>query len=124
MKNLKKSTKVLIIAGIALDVAITVFLFTISIIMLAKTAGKTANDIENATGFIGYLQKHPLVYGLAFVVPLFLLLAGNIIGLVIYVKKTSENRPIQVQVNDLSEEQKEALKQELLKDLQGDKEKE
>ena len=122
MKNLKKSTKVLIIAGIALDVAITVFLFTISIIMLAKTAGKTANDIENATGFIGYLQKHPLVYGLAFVVPLFLLLAGNIIGLVIYVKKTSENKP--VQVNDLSEEQKEALRQELLKDLQGDKEKE
>ena len=122
MKNLKKSTKVLIIAGIALDVAITVFLFTISIIMLAKTEGKTANDIENATGFIGYLQKHPLVYGLAFVVPLFLLLAGNIIGLVIYVKKTSENKP--VQVNDLSEEQKEALRQELLKDLQGDKEKE
>ena len=122
MKNLKKSTKVLIITGIALDVAITVFLFTISIIMLAKTAGKTANDIENATGFIGYLQKHPLVYGLAFVVPLFLLLAGNIIGLVIYVKKTSENKP--VQVNDLSEEQKEALRQELLKDLQGDKEKE
>ena len=71
MKNLKKPIKVLIFAGIALDVAITVFLFVLSIIMLAKTAGKTANEIENATGFIGYLQHHPLLYGLAFVVPLF-----------------------------------------------------
>ena len=117
MKNLKKPLKVLIIAGIALDVAITVFLFVVSIIMLAKTAGKSANEIQNATGFIGYLQNHPLVYGLAFVVPLFVLLAGNIIGLVIYVKRTSENKP--VQVNDLSDEQKEALRQELLKELQG-----
>ena len=117
MKNLKKPLKVLIIAGIALDVAITVFLFVVSIIMLAKTAGKSANEIQNATGFIGYLQNHPLIYGLAFVVPLFVLLAGNIIGLVIYVKRTSENKP--VQVNDLSDEQKEALRQELLKELQG-----
>ena len=123
MKNLKKPLKVLIIAGIALDVAITVFLFVVSIIMLAKTAGKSANEIQNATGFIGYLQNHPLVYGLAFVVPLFVLLAGNIIGLVIYVKRSSQNKP--VQVNDLSDEQKEALRQELLKELQGgDKEKE
>ena len=116
-----KIKKPLLIAIIAVDVAITVFLFTVSIIMLAKTVGKTANEIENAKGFIGYLQNHPLVYGLAFVVPLFLLLAGNIIGLVIYVKKTSENKP--VQVNDLSDEQKEALRQELLKDLQGESEK-
>ena len=118
-----KIKKPILIALIAVDVAVTVFLFTISIIMLAKTAGKTANEIQNATGFIGYLQNHPLVYGLAFVVPLFLLLAGNIIGLVIYVKKTSQNKP--VEVNDLSDEQKEALRQELLKELQGgDKEKE
>ena len=123
MKKISKGLKVLIIIGIAIDVAITVFLFTVSIIMLAKTAGKTANEIENATGFIGYLQKNPKVYGFAFVVPLFLLLAANIIGLVIYVKKSSQNRP--VEVNDLSEEQKEALRQELLKELQGgDKEKE
>ena len=116
-----KNKKPLIIALIAVDVAVTVFLFVISIIMLAKTAGKTANEIQNATGFIGYLQNHPLVYGLAFVVPLFLLLAGNIIGLVIYVKKSAERKPMQV--NDLSEEQKEALRQELLKDLQGNSEK-
>ena len=113
-----KIKKPVLIALIAVDVAITVFLFTISIIMLAKTAGKTSYEIQQeATGFIGYLQLHPLVYGLGFVVPLFLLLAGNIIGLVIYVKKSSENKP--VQVNDLSDEQKEALRQELLKELQG-----
>lgn len=70
------------------------------------------------TGFIGWLVNlKPLIYGLAFVVPLFLLLAANIIGLVLYVKKSAKREP--VQVNDLTEEQKEALRQELLKDLQG-----
>ena len=50
-------------------------------------------------------------------VPLFILLALNIVGLVIYVKKTSKKEP--AKLDDLSDEQKEALRQELLKDLQG-----
>lgn len=112
-----KNKKPLIITLIALDVGITVFLFVLSIIMLAQTAGKTAAEIEAATGFIGYLQQHPLVYGLTCVVPLFILLAFNIIFLVIYVKKTAKKEP--VKVNDLTDEQKEALRQELLKDLQN-----
>ena len=87
--------------------------------MLANTVGKTPAEIAaNAdNGLIGYLQNHTTVYGLAFVVPLFVLLAGNIVGLVIFVKKTSKSEP--AKLDDLSEEQKEALRQELLKDLQG-----
>ena len=85
--------------------------------MLAETVGKTPAEMAANTGFIGYLQNHTTLYGLAFVVPLFVLLAGNIVGLVIYVKKTSKSEP--AQLNDLSEEQKEALRQELLKDLMG-----
>ncbi len=112
-----KNKKPLFITLIALDVAITVFLFVLSIIMLANTAGKSAADIENAEGFIGFLMKNPMVYGLGFVLPLFVLLAANIIGLVIYVKKTAQKGP--VKVNDLSDEQKEALRQELLRDLQN-----
>ena len=46
-----------------------------------------------------------------------MLLAANIVGLVIYVRKTSKKEP--TKLDDLSEEQKEALRQELLKDLQG-----
>ena len=87
--------------------------------MLASTVGKTpAEIIANAdNGLIGYLQNHTTFYGLVFVVPLFLLLAGNIVGLVIYVRKTTKSEP--TQLDDLSAEQKEALRQELLKDLMG-----
>jgi len=69
-------------------------------------------------GFIGYLQNNPTVYLVAFVIPLFVLLAANIIGLVIYVRKSTKKEPIQV--NDLTDEQREALKAELLKDLEND----
>ena len=112
-----KNKKPLFISLIALDVIITIALFVISIIMLAN-AGKTAGERAAMTGFVGWLVNlKPLVYGLAFVVPLFLLLAVNIIGLVIYVKRSTKKEP--VQVSDLTDEQKEALRQELLKDLQG-----
>ena len=114
-----KIKKPLFIAIIALDLGLTIFFLVISIIMLANTVGKTPAEIAaNANnGLIGYLQNHTTVYGLGFVVPLFLLLALNIVGLVIFVKKTSKSEP--AKLDDLSEEQKEALRQELLKDLQG-----
>ena len=114
MKNLKKP---LIIAALVLDVGITVFLFIISILILAKVIpAATLNEaINNSQGLIRYLLKNPTIYLVAFVIPLFVLLAGNVIGLVIYVKKTSSKQP--AQLDDLTEEQKEALRQELLKDL-------
>ena len=114
-----KNKKALYITLIALDVAITIALLVISIIMLVRTSTMTRPEIVNAKGFIGYLQNHPLVYGLAFVVPLFILLAVNIIALYIYVKKTSKKA--EVSVSDLTDEQKEALRQELLNDLQNGK---
>ena len=107
--------KVLFIAGVSLDVAITIFLFVLSIIMLAN-AGKTDVERQAMTGFVGWLVNlDPLVYGLAFVVPLFVLLAANVVGLVIYVRANTKKEP--VKVSDLSDEQKEALKKELLNDL-------
>lgn len=124
---MKKSLKVLLIIGIAIDVAITVFLFTISIIMLA-TLGKygdakiAAANVDPDT-LVHYLLDNTNVYFWAFVFPLFILLAGNIIGLVIYVKKTSA-KEAPAKLDDLSEEQKEALRQELLKDLMKDQPKE
>lgn len=110
-----KNKKPLFIALVSVDVALTVFLFVISILMLANASKSTAEK-EAMTGLIGYLVNHPMFYGLVFVVPLFVLLAANIVGLVIYVKKNAKK---DVKVNDLSEAQKEALKQELLRDLQG-----
>ena len=118
MKNFKKP---LIIAGLVLDVGVTIFLFVISIMILAKVIpAATLNEaINNSKGLIKYLLKNPTVYLVAFVIPLFVLLALNVVGLIIYVKKTSGVKP--AQLDDLSEEQKEALRQELLKDLQGEK---
>ena len=121
---MKKYQKVLIIAGIALDVAITIFFFVISIVMLIML-GKYGNPQEatkHASGLILYLLEHTVFYFWVFVFPLFVLLAGNIIGLVFYVKKTSAQENAPAKLDDLSEEQKEALKAELLKDLQKNNE--
>ena len=122
---MKKSNKILIIAGIAVDVAVTVFLFVISIIMLVMLGkyGTAVEAIRYAEGLILYLLQNTKVYFWAFVFPLFILLAGNIVGLVFYVKKTS-SKEAPAQLNDLSEEQKEALRQELLRDLMKGKEEE
>ena len=116
-----KNKKPLWIALITIDVAITTFLLVISIIMLANV-NKSAGERAIMEGFVGWLVNlKPWVYGVAFVVPLFLLLVANVIGLVIYVRRSTKVEvQANVTVNDLSEEQKEALRQELLRDLQGD----
>ena len=122
---MKKTTKSLIIIGIAIDVAITLFLFAISIAMLV-TIGKYGNTKQaemNSSGLILYLLQHTAFYFWIFVFPLFVLLLANIIGLVFYVKKTSAKENAPTKLDDLSEEQKEALRQELLKDLMKDTEK-
>ena len=112
---MQKYKKPLFITLITLDVAITIFLFVLSIIMLAN-AGKTDVERQAMTGFIGWLVNlEAWVYGVAFVVPLFVLLAANVVGLVIYVKRATKKEP--VKVSDLTDEQKEALKKELLQDL-------
>lgn len=113
---MSKNKKILAFVGLGLDAAITLFLFVISIIMIVKSVTMNAVEIEHATGFIGFLQKNPTVYLLGFVVPLFILLAVNIIVLVVYVKKNSTIK-VDVTVNDLSDEQKEALKRQLLEEL-------
>lgn len=120
---MKKFKKPLIIAGLVLDVGVTIFLFVISIMILAKvipaaTLEEALNNSRNMP-LIHFLLEHQTIYLVLFVVPLFLLLAINVIGLIFYVKKTSGAQP--AQLDDLSEEQKEALRQELLKDLQGEK---
>lgn len=120
---MKKSTKYLLIAGVAIDVAITLFLFVVSVIIIILTGKYGVREAPNhASGLILFLLKNTTVYFWGFVFPLFVLLAGNIIGLVFYVKKTSKEE--QPKLQDLSEEQKEALRQELLRDLMKETDKE
>ena len=111
-----KFKKPLFIALVSLDVAITVFYLVVSIIMLSATATTKLEDVDPNT-FIGYLQLHTTFYLWVFVVPLFVLLAANIVGLVIYVRKTTKQEP--VKVDDLTDEQKAELRKQLLEELGG-----
>lgn len=120
-KNVKKG---LLIGGIVLDVGITIFLLIISIIMLAtmpKNSIEMSQAIEMNGPFIGYLQQNSTVYLFTCVVPLFLLLGVNIVGLVMYIKKVGKTKAT---LAELSDEQKDALKAELLKDLTESKKEE
>ena len=120
-KNVKKG---LLIGGIVLDVGITVFLLVVSIIMLAtmpKDSIEMSEAIEKNGQFIGYLQQNPTVYLFTCVVPLFLLLGVNVVGLVMYIKKAGKTKAT---LAELSDEQKDALKAELLKDLTESKKEE
>lgn len=113
-----KNKKALWITIGALDVAIVGFLFVVHIIMLANVIGKTPAEVQvmaQGEGFVSFLISHLAVYGFGFVLPLFLILAANIVGLVIYLRRNLKGG--KVTVSDLSAEEKEALKKELLKDL-------
>ena len=107
---MKKSKKALYIILFGLDFAITVFLLVVSVIRLVKLSSRTTADILNAKGFFGYLRNHTTFYFCLFVLPLFLLLAANIVGLVLYVRKSTKAEPIQR--NQLSDEQKAQLRKE------------
>ena len=110
--------KILWISLAVLDVGLVTFLFVIHIIMLANVVGKSpaaVQEFAKGKGLFPYLAGHLYVYGFAFVLPLFLILAANIVGLVLYIRKTTKVE--KVTVSDLSDEEKEALKKELLKDL-------
>lgn len=120
-----KNKKALWISLISVDVVVTLFLFVIHIIMLANVVGKTSAQIQqyinSHNDLITFLIKNKWVYLFAFVVPLFLILAGNIVALVLYVR--AQTKKEQVTVSNLSDEQKEALRKELLKELAGEPEK-
>ena len=107
-----KTKKILLIGGIVLDVVIPAFVLTTSIIMLA-TMPQNASSIDTST-FIGYLQANPTVFLLSCVLPLFLLLALNITALVWYVKKVANKK---IALSDLSDEQKEAIRKQLLSEM-------
>lgn len=114
-----KTKKILFFTGLGVDVAVTIFLFVLAIIMLA-TMPADGRDMQDAVAkngpFIGYLQQHYTIYFWACVFPLILLLIGNVVFLVLYIRKAGK-KP-EVAVDDLSEEQKAALRAELLKDLE------
>jgi len=120
---MKKSKKALWISLISVEVVVTIFLFVVSIIMLATMPDSTTRKIIEQNGpknFIQWFQIHPTEYLLIGVLPLFILLILNIVLLVRYMKKLAAKKKIAVY--DLNDAEKEALRKELLKDLNQTKE--
>ena len=117
---MKKYKKPLLIALVVFDVAIITFFLVVSIMLLSVVIPyqNKADQIAHANALVKAILQMPAAGSFfAFVFPIFLVLAGNIVGLMLYVRKTTKKEP--AKISDLSEEQKEALRQELLKDLQG-----
>ena len=82
-----------------LDLGIVTFLFVVHIVMLSHVIGKTPLEVQlfaKGEGLFPYLAGHLDVYGYAFVIPLFVVLAANIVGLVIYIKKVTKKEKVSV----------------------------
>ena len=109
--------KALIIAGIAVDVLITIALFVFSIVILVNMPDSRFESLPADT-FLGYFQHNPEMILLVDVLPLALLLVGNVCLAIWYIKKTGKKEEKkQVSLNDLSEEEKAALKQKILQEM-------
>ena len=121
-----KLKKTLIFSGIAIDIAATTFLLVVAIIMIATMPSaeevqfRRDEVIATRGEFIGNLQLNPTLYFWSCVFPLIVLFIGNIVGLFFYVKYVGERK---ARLADLSDDQREALKAELLKELSSSKEK-
>ncbi|MCQ2087259.1 MAG: hypothetical protein MJZ37_04205 [Bacilli bacterium] len=112
--------KALIIAGLCADVLLTVLLFVFSIIILAKMPGSKA-EIDQST-FLGWFQIDPIRILILDVLPLVVLLGVNLF-ITIKLFKTSSTKK-KVSINDLSDDEKEALKKKLLEEMMNEKKEE
>ena len=112
-----KTKKALIIAGLALDVLVTIALFVFSIVILAKMPDSRFESLPENT-FLGYFQHNPMMILIVDVLPLTALLVLNVCLAIWYIKKTGKKEEKkQVSLNDLSEEEKAALKQKILQEM-------
>lgn len=112
-----KTKKALIIAGLALDVLVTIGLFVFSIVILVKMPDSRFESLPEDT-FLGYFQHNPMMILIVDVLPLTALLVLNISLAIWYIKKTGKKEEKkQVSLNDLSEEEKAALKQKILQEM-------
>lgn len=115
-----KAKKALIIAGLAADVIITILLFVLSILILVNMPDPydvRAGNVDYNT-FLGWFQQDALRILLFVVLPLVLLLVANVSLTIWYIKKTGKKEEKKkVTLNDLSEEEKAALKQKILQEM-------
>ena len=110
-----KAKKGLIIAGLSLDVLVTILLFVFSIVILANMP-EDKFEID-ANTFLGWFQVDPVRILLIDVLPLALLLTLNLFITISYIKKTSPEKKKSISLEDLSDEEKEALRKKILQEM-------
>ena len=102
--------------------ALTCFLFVVSIIMLATMPKTSAQRVLlKSDNMIHFFQKNPNAFMGAIVVPLIVLLLVNVTVLVLYLRKSSKAKKVALQ--DLNADEKEALRKQLLADMQEEEKK-
>ena len=113
-----KAKKALLIAAIILDILITIALLVFSIVIINNIPDTRLESLPEDT-FIGFFQHNPVMILICDVLPLALLLVVNVSVAIWYVKKTGkkEEDKKSVSLNDLSEEEKAALKQKILQEM-------
>jgi uncharacterized membrane protein len=116
------------IVGISADALVTILFLIFSIIMIVDTTDTTKAAYYKASttgwdGFIGGFVRQPAYFLGFIVVPLFILLVLNICLTVFYYQKAAQKEKAEADkakaatLDNLSEEQKKALREELLKEM-------
>ena len=110
-----KAKKGLIIAGLTLDVLVTILLFVFSIVILVNMPESKYLIDENT--FLGWFQIQPIRILIIDVAPLVLLLILNVYLTIMYIKKNGSEPKKPASLDDLSEEDKEALRKKILEEM-------
>ncbi len=114
-----RKQKITFIVGGIVEAIIIVFCMTVSILVLSTfDSNLTAQEILNKNGaFIGGLQTNNTVFLLTIVLPLFVILAIDIIYLIIYATKRESS--LSDKERDAIEAQaKEEARQEVLREME------
>lgn len=124
---MNKNKKIaLIVAGIV-EIAIVVFVIVVSIIYMATFIPKDSSpyydgiNIEKNGPFIGWLQENPTAF-LAVIIPIFLILALDIIYLIMVAVK-KESKLSEAEMDAISAQAKKEAREEVLKELKAERNK-
>lgn len=110
-----KTKKILIICSLVLDLLITIGLFVMSIVLLVNLPdNKYAIDPNT---FIGWFLQDPIRILLIIVIPLVALLIINVFMFYKYMKSGDSKAKDTITLDDLTDEQKEALKKKIEEEL-------
>ena len=123
-----KKTKIKLIVAGAVELAIVIFCMTISIwVMATITDANLPNhaelNIQNNGPFIGWFQNHSTEFFLIIVLPLFILLAIDVIYLIVFATKRESNLSA-TERSAIEEQAKKEAREEVLREMEEEAKKE